>query len=170
MRYAFYYIKLLVAINFYQNIGYAFIYRKIVSFFQLQDTGVLKKGAYYIMVKRSRIVAFFLIALLIFSAMGTTSKGILNDIKLGLDLQGGFEVLYEVKPLQGEKVTEEMSDKYSNALERRVNVLGVSEPNIQIEGKDRIRVQLAGVTDQNKAREIYRLKRSYPSMMTMIRK
>ena len=32
--------------------------------------------------------------------------------------------------------------------------LGVSEPNIQIEGKDRIRVQLAGVKDQNNAREI----------------
>lgn len=41
-----------------------------------------------------------------------------------------------------------------NALQKRANVLGVSEPNIQIEGEDRIRVQLAGVSDQNKAREI----------------
>ncbi|MDF2788570.1 MAG: preprotein translocase subunit SecD, partial [Neobacillus sp.] len=37
---------------------------------------------------------------------------------------------------------------------KRINVLGVSEPNIQIEGENRIRVQLAGVTDQNEAREI----------------
>ncbi|PAK42852.1 protein translocase subunit SecDF [Peribacillus simplex] len=106
------------------------------------------------MVKRSRIVAFFLIALLIFAAMGTTSKGILKDIKLGLDLQGGFEVLYEVKPLSGEKITPEVLRATVSSLERRVNVLGVSEPNIQIEGKDRIRVQLAGVKDQNNAREI----------------
>lgn len=106
------------------------------------------------MVKRSRIVAFFLIALLIFAAMGTTSKGILKDIKLGLDLQGGFEVLYEVKPLSGEKITPEVLQATVSSLERRVNVLGVSEPNIQIEGKDRIRVQLAGVKDQNNAREI----------------
>lgn len=106
------------------------------------------------MVKRSRIVAFFLIALLIFSAMGSTSKGILNNIKLGLDLQGGFEVLYEVKPLKGEKVTESMLTSTASALMKRVNVLGVSEPNIQIEGKDRIRVQLAGVTDQTNARKI----------------
>ena len=42
----------------------------------------------------------------------------------------------------------------AEALDRRVNVLGVSEPNIQIEGEDRIRVQLAGVEDQNEAREI----------------
>ncbi len=40
------------------------------------------------------------------------------------------------------------------ALNRRANVLGVSEPNIQIEGNNRIRVQLAGVTNQNRAREI----------------
>ncbi|MFJ7467820.1 protein translocase subunit SecDF [Peribacillus frigoritolerans] len=106
------------------------------------------------MVKRSRIVAFFLIALLIFAAMGTTSKGILKDIKLGLDLQGGFEVLYEVKPLNGEKITPDVLRATVSSLERRVNVLGVSEPNIQIEGKDRIRVQLAGVKDQNNAREI----------------
>ena len=106
------------------------------------------------MVKRSRIVAFFLIAILVFSAMGTTSKGIFNNIKLGLDLQGGFEVLYEIQPPKGEKVTEEMLASTAEALNKRVNVLGVSEPVIQVEGKDRIRVQLAGVTDQNEARRI----------------
>ncbi|MGE7601076.1 protein translocase subunit SecDF [Peribacillus sp. NPDC097675] len=106
------------------------------------------------MVKRSRIVAFFLIVLLIAAAMGTTSKGILGNIKLGLDLQGGFEVLYEVKPLDGEKITQDVLSSTASALDRRVNVLGVNEPIIQIEGKDRIRVQLAGVQDQNNAREI----------------
>ena len=99
-------------------------------------------------------MAFFLIAILIFSAMGTTSKGILDNIKLGLDLQGGFEVLYEVKTLDGGEVTESILTSTQGALERRINVLGVSEPNIQIEGEDRIRVQLAGVTDQNNARKI----------------
>ncbi len=109
------------------------------------------------MVKRSRIVAFFLLVILIASAMGATTQNILKDIKLGLDLQGGFEVLYEVTPLngkKGEKVDRETLKSTAEALERRVNVLGVSEPNIQIEGDNRIRVQLAGVKDQNKAREI----------------
>jgi protein-export membrane protein SecD/preprotein translocase SecF subunit len=109
------------------------------------------------MVKRSRIVAFFLLVILIGSAMGATTQNILKDIKLGLDLQGGFEVLYEVTPLNGKegaKVDRETLKSTAEALERRVNVLGVSEPNIQIEGDDRIRVQLAGVKDQNKAREI----------------
>lgn len=107
------------------------------------------------MVKRSRIVAFLLIIVLLGSLMGYTTKGILNNIKLGLDLQGGFEVLYEVSPAKkGQKIDKETMISTAEALDKRVNVLGVSEPNIQIEGEDRIRVQLAGVTDQNKAREI----------------
>ncbi|HZG60648.1 MAG TPA: protein translocase subunit SecDF [Anoxybacillus sp.] len=107
------------------------------------------------MVKRSRIIAFFLLLLLLGGTMGTTIQGILNNIKLGLDLQGGFEILYEVKPAKkGDKIDKEALVSTVGALNKRVNVLGVSEPNIQIEGKDRIRVQLAGVKDQNKAREI----------------
>ncbi|MDQ0156085.1 protein translocase subunit SecDF [Robertmurraya andreesenii] len=106
------------------------------------------------MVKRSRIVAFFLIVILIGSSMGATTKNILGNIKLGLDLQGGFEVLYQVIPEKGQKVNEETLASTAEALNRRVNALGVSEPVIQIEGKDRIRVQLAGVHDQNKAREM----------------
>lgn len=113
-----------------------------------------KKGANYIMVKRSRILAFFLIAIVIFAAIGTTSKGILNEIKLGLDLQGGFEVLYEVDTLDGSKVDEEVLTSTAQALSKRIDVLGVSEPSIQVEGKDRIRVQLAGVKDQDNARKI----------------
>ncbi|WP_077214091.1 protein translocase subunit SecDF [Bacillus dakarensis] len=106
------------------------------------------------MVKRSRIVAFFLILLLIGSTVGVTFKDILGNIKLGLDLQGGFEVLYEVIPEEGQEINEEIMTSTAEALNNRINVLGVSEPSIQIEGENRIRVQLAGVEDQNQAREM----------------
>ena len=108
------------------------------------------------MVKRSRIVAFFLIIVLAAGLMGGTTNKILGDIKLGLDLQGGFEVLYKVEPLEKGKGTidESALKSTAQALDKRINVLGVSEPVIQIEGKDRIRVQLAGITDQNEAREM----------------
>lgn len=107
------------------------------------------------MVKRSRIVAFLLILILLGSTMGVTTNGILKNIKLGLDLQGGFEVLYEVQPAKkGQKIDSDVMASTAKALDKRINVLGVSEPNIQIEGKNRIRVQLAGVEDQNEAREI----------------
>ncbi|MFS0775839.1 protein translocase subunit SecDF [Neobacillus sp. 3P2-tot-E-2] len=107
------------------------------------------------MVKRSRIIAFLLVVILLGSTMGITTSGILKNIKLGLDLQGGFEVLYEVTPAKkGQKIDKETLASTAEALDRRINVLGVSEPTIQIEGENRIRVQLAGVTDQNEAREI----------------
>ncbi|WP_100331691.1 protein translocase subunit SecDF [Bacillus xiapuensis] len=107
------------------------------------------------MVKRSRIVAFFLIVLLLASTIGLTTKDIVKDIKLGLDLQGGFEVLYEVKPAkEGQKITEKVVADTAEALDKRINVLGVSEPSIQVEEGNRIRVQLAGVEDQSEARKL----------------
>ncbi|MFJ6411436.1 protein translocase subunit SecDF [Terribacillus saccharophilus] len=107
------------------------------------------------MVKRGRIVAFFLIVLLLLGAMGTTVKGIANDLNLGLDLQGGFEVLYEVSPLkEGDKVDTATLNATAQALNERVDSLGVSETSIDIEQPNRIRVQLAGVKDQDQAREM----------------
>ena len=87
--------------------------------------------------------------------IGGTVNPILKDVKLGLDLQGGFEVLYQVEPLKdGQTITESVVADTADALNRRVNVLGVSEPNIQVESNNRIRVQLAGVEDQESAREL----------------
>lgn len=107
------------------------------------------------MKKRSRIVALLLLTILLFSSMGVTAKDIMNKVNLGLDLQGGFEVLYKVEKLEkDDKITSEIVKATSKTLESRVNVLGVSEPKIQIENKDRIRVQLAGVKNQNEARKI----------------
>lgn len=106
------------------------------------------------MVKRGRIVAFFLVLVLIASMIGSSTNWITNNMKLGLDLQGGFEVLYEVKSVSGTDIDREMLVSTVSALNKRVNVLGVSEPRIDIEGENRIRVQLAGVEDQTNAREL----------------
>lgn len=104
---------------------------------------------------RGRIVAFLLLVVMFFATIAGTSKPILKDVKLGLDLQGGFEVLYQVNPLKdGQEITEKVVSDTANALRSRVDVLGVSEPNIQVESNNRIRVQLAGVEDQESAREL----------------
>ncbi|KAA6448774.1 protein translocase subunit SecDF [Bacillus swezeyi] len=105
--------------------------------------------------KKGRLIAFFLTVLLIGTGLGVFTKPAADNISLGLDLQGGFEVLYEVQPAKkGDKIDKEALISTVEALNRRANVLGVSEPNIQIEGNNRIRVQLAGVDNQNRAREI----------------
>lgn len=107
------------------------------------------------MKKVSRLIAFLLLVVLLFGGMAATYKNVINDVNLGLDLQGGFEVLYQVKPLSdGDKIDKTAVQSTAKTLERRVNVLGVSEPKIQVEDQNRIRVQLAGVKDQEQARKI----------------
>ncbi|WP_339250722.1 protein translocase subunit SecDF [Sporosarcina sp. FSL W8-0480] len=107
------------------------------------------------MKKRSRIVAFLLVLVLFGSLVGASIKPIIKDVRLGLDLQGGFEVLYEVQPLkEGQVITESVVTDTAGALRNRVDVLGVSEPVITVESNNRIRVQLAGVEDQEEAREL----------------
>lgn len=104
---------------------------------------------------RGRIIAFFLLVIALLGMVGTTSLPIANNIKLGLDLQGGFEVLYEAEALnEGQEINEDILADTTDALMSRINVLGVSEPVLQIEGDNRIRVQLAGVEDQASAREL----------------
>lgn len=108
------------------------------------------------MKSRGRIVAFLLLLVIFAGTISSTASGILKDINLGLDLQGGFEVLYELEALDGESTTlsEETVADTAEALNNRINVLGVSEPVIQVEQQDRIRVQLPGVEDQAAAREL----------------
>lgn len=105
--------------------------------------------------KPSRILSWLLIVVLLFTVISLTAKDIFKDVNLGLDLQGGFEVLYQVEPLNdGEKIDDTAVRSTASTLDSRVNVLGVSEPNIQIEEGNRIRVQLAGIDDQQSAREL----------------
>lgn len=110
------------------------------------------------MKKRGRLVAFLLLIVIFAATIGGTANPILNNVKLGLDLQGGFEVLYQVEQLKSgsnnKEITESVVADTAKALRNRIDVLGVSEPSIQIESNNRIRVQLAGVEDQAKAREL----------------
>src|SRR5690625_4374798 len=107
------------------------------------------------MKKRGRIIAFLLIVLIFAGTISTTVTGISKKINLGLDLQGGFEILYEVKPIdKTQEVNRKLLEATVQRLNERVNRLGISETVIDIEGEDRIRVQLAGVENQAEAREI----------------
>ena len=92
----------------------------------------------------------FLVVLVIFSLLYIP---LFNDMKFGLDLKGGFEVLYQVKRSDGKSLTSDDLNSTYDVLKRNVDSLGVTEPEITIEGNDRIRVKLAGVTDIEGARE-----------------
>ena len=78
----------------------------------------------------------------------------LKNISYGIDLQGGFEILYRIEPLEeGGVIDQEALEKTYNAMTDRIDTLGVSEPVITIEGDNLIRVQLPGVSNAEEARE-----------------
>lgn len=74
------------------------------------------------------------------------------SLKFGLDLQGGFEILYKAESIDGSKMTQDKLTATYKTLSKRIDSLGVSEPEIVLEGNNRIRVKLAGVTDPETAR------------------
>ncbi len=73
------------------------------------------------------------------------------QIKQGLDLKGGLQVLLASDLPGGVQPTAEQMESARRIIEDRVNGLGVSEPIIQQQGEDRILVELPGVTDRNLA-------------------
>ena len=77
-----------------------------------------------------------------------------DAISLGLDLQGGVYVLLEAQTdANGNELTRIMEQSKA-VIQQRVDGLGLSEPNIAIEGGNRIRVELAGVKDAEEAMEL----------------
>ena len=79
---------------------------------------------------------------------------IFKNINYGLDLQGGFEVLYEIEPLDGNELTSDMVYNTYKAILKRVDILGVNEPEISIEDNNKIRIALAGIKNKEEAREV----------------
>jgi len=78
-----------------------------------------------------------------------------EKINLGLDLQGGMHLVLKVDT---SKLPEESKqDAPAKALEiirNRIDEFGVKEPSIYLQGADNIVVQLPGVTDRDRAREL----------------
>lgn len=83
-----------------------------------------------------------------------TYKPIVNNIRLGLDLQGGLHVVLQAQEKEGKTVTADTIQKSIGVLEERVNSMGVSEPSIYPQGNDRIVIELAGVDDPEAAVDI----------------
>ena len=104
--------------------------------------------------KRIKVASGIIVCLGIILGCGLSFNPLLDEINYGLDLQGGFEVLYQVSSLDGEELDGDMVYSTYKSLLKRIDILGVSEPEITIEGEDRIRIKLAGITNKDEAREV----------------
>ncbi len=82
---------------------------------------------------------------------------ITNEIKLGLDLQGGMHLVLEVDDPEGTMTADARSDAIDRAeriLRTRIDEFGVAEPLIQKIGSERIVVELPGNEDEDRAKNV----------------
>ncbi|MDT8368453.1 MAG: protein translocase subunit SecD [Longimicrobiales bacterium] len=80
-----------------------------------------------------------------------------NGLKLGLDLQGGIHLVLEVDDPDNTLTDEARADAIDRAetvVRNRIDQFGVEEPLIQKSGGDRLIVELAGIDDEGRARDI----------------
>jgi len=100
------------------------------------------------------LVGLILVALAGVAALGIPGSPAHKKVTLGLDLQGGLEVVLKAVPPKNQQVTSDGMDTAISTMRNRVDSLGVSEPEIRRQGNDQIVIQLAGVHDPNKAAQI----------------
>src|SRR5687768_2905807 len=81
-----------------------------------------------------------------------------DALKLGLDLNGGVQLVLRVKTeAVASEDREQVVEQALRTIERRVNELGVSESVVaRYTGRDRILVQLPGVADVEHAKQVIR--------------
>src|SRR5947199_10608099 len=92
-----------------------------------------------------------LVALLLVSAGVIIAS---KPTRLGLDLKGGVELVYQAKPTpQVPKVTPQALSDAVNTIRKRTDSLGVSEPEIQQAGTDEISIGLPAVKNAQRAEQ-----------------
>ena len=98
--------------------------------------------------RRNLFVILLMLGLLVGSAIVILTK----ETRLGLDLKGGVELVYQGEPTPQSEVTPEAIDRAIDIMRERVDRLGVAEPEIQRLGNDQISVGLPGVKNLERAK------------------
>ena len=105
------------------------------------------------MLKSFRGRAVVILAALGLCAFYLSTRG----LKQGLDLQGGMHLVLEIDDPDGALTDEARADAIDRAervIRTRIDEFGVEEPLIQKAGSDRLIVELAGLDDESRAKEI----------------
>src|SRR5919199_757358 len=74
--------------------------------------------------------------------------------RLGLDLEGGVTANLQGYKTDGSAVTQQEMDVAAGVIRQRVDSLGVTEPEIQLEGQDQVVANIPGITDADRAVEV----------------
>jgi SecD/SecF fusion protein len=103
------------------------------------------------------ITAVLAAAVVVVALFAVPGSPLQHKPTLGLDLQGGLEVVLKAKPPENQpnyKITSSDLDRSVSIMRDRIDRLGVSEPEIRKQGSDQIVIQLAGVTDPEQAAKL----------------
>ncbi|MGP0103007.1 MAG: protein translocase subunit SecD, partial [Solirubrobacteraceae bacterium] len=93
-----------------------------------------------------------LILLIVAGLVAASAAAIaLKPTRLGLDLKGGVELVYQAKPTAASKLDSESLEHAINIMRKRVDQLGVAQPEIQSSGNDQIDVSLPDVKNAEQA-------------------
>src|SRR5215217_4042845 len=102
------------------------------------------------MTNRTRNLSILAIVLLLLVGAGGVIAT--KSTKLGLDLKGGIELVYQGQPTpQVPVVTQQALDDALETIRKRTDALGVSEPEIQRSGRDQISIGLPDVQNAERA-------------------
>ena len=98
--------------------------------------------------RRNLFILAFVLGLTLASLAVINAK----DTKLGLDLSGGTELIYQGRPTpQNPEIEGEDMDRSIEIIRERTDTLGVSEPEISRLGTDSVRVGLPDVQNAERA-------------------
>jgi SecD/SecF fusion protein len=86
-----------------------------------------------------------------FTGAGEKFENLGKQLKYGLDINGGVYVLLEADSKETGTELQGIMNQTKSVIERRVNAMGISEPQVSIEGTNRIRVELPGVENAEEA-------------------
>ncbi len=98
-------------------------------------------------------IVFGLVLVSLYVVVGIPGKVKPKPTRLGLDLKGGVELTYLAKATAQSQVTTESLDRAINIMEKRINQLGVAEPEVQRTGSNQIDVALPDVSNAARAQE-----------------
>jgi preprotein translocase subunit SecD len=106
--------------------------------------------------RRNNLTVLGLVAVLIAVAayLIFIRQPVAESTRLGLDLEGGVSVQLEGYQTDGSEVTRAEMEQAVSVIRQRVDSLGVTEPEIQIQGQNQVIVNIPGITDSDRAVEV----------------
>jgi preprotein translocase subunit SecD len=106
---------------------------------------------------RGRLITIFIVVAVSIGYLYSNNQKNGRPIKLGLDLQGGMHLVLEVDDPDGtftDSAKADHIDRADRILRTRIDEFGVEEPLIQKVGNDRLVIELPGIQDEERAKNL----------------